>query len=151
MAKYLRRSLIFLLSVVIASVLASIFSTQFVLSDLAKAGAPVGLSDRMSMTVYDALNLPKLYGIFIFITLLIAFPAAGLVFNKMKIKRTFIYIVAGCVGFLVMLILMKGAFFGVDLIAGARSITGKLFQALAGGVAGYVFARLTTPKFLEES
>lgn len=143
MIKYLRRPLVFLLSVVIATILASVFSTQFVIGDLATAGAPVGFSERLSMTTYDAINLSQLYGVFIAIGLLIAFLAAGLVYRKAQIKRPLIYIVAGMACFIVMLYLMKAVFFGVPIIAGARSSLGLAFQALAGGIAGYVFARLT--------
>ncbi|NNC38822.1 MAG: hypothetical protein EX271_04415 [Acidimicrobiales bacterium] len=146
MGKFLRRPLVFILSVVVATVLASIFSTQFVIGDLGKAGAPVGFGDRLSMTAYDIVNLGKLYGIFIFIGLLIAFLAAGLIYWKAQTKRPLIYIVAGMMCFVVMLHLMKLVFFGVPIIAGARSIIGLAFQAIAGGIAGYVFARLTTPK-----
>lgn len=145
MGKYLRRPLAFIFSVLIATLIASIFSTQFVFAGLADAGAPIGFGDRLSMTVYDAINLGKLYGVFIFIGLLIAFLAAGLVTRKAQTKRPLIYVVAGMVCFIVMLYLMKAVFFGVPIIAGARSGLGLAFQALAGGVAGYIFARLTPP------
>jgi len=151
MATKLRRSMIFLLSVAVATVTASIFSTQFVISALGKAGAPVGFGDRMSMTAYDVANLGPVYGMFILIGLLIAFLAAGLVYKKVQTKRPLIYIVAGMVCFVVMLHLMKAVFFGVPIIAGARSGIGLLFQAIAGGIAGYVFAKLTTPKPAEDA
>lgn len=145
MTKYLRRPLIFILSVVLATVIASFFSTQFVIGDLAKVGAPIGFSERLSMTAYDAVNLGKLYGVFIFIGLFIAFLAAGLFYKITQTKRPLIYVVAGMVCFIVMLQLMKAVFFGVPIIAGARSGVGLIFQALAGGIAGLFFANFTKP------
>ena len=146
MGKYLRRPLIFILCVVIATVLASIASTQFVLADLATAGAPVDLGTRLSMTVYDVINLGPSYGIFIAIALLLAFLASGWASKKTGMSRSLIYCVAGGVSFIVMFFCMKAAFFGIDLIAGSRSGLGKGAQALAGVIAGFIFAKLTPPK-----
>lgn len=150
MNKFRRRPYAFILSVLLATILASIFSTQFVLFDLLNAGAPVDFKTRMSMTGYDALHLGPLYSIFISIGLLVAFLAAGFTYRKAQIKRPLIYTIAGMACFIVMLYLMKAVFFGVPIIAGARSGLGLAFQALAGGVAGYVFARLTSPQPEEE-
>lgn len=150
MSKNKRRPLVFMLSVLIATVVATIFSTQFVIHDLGKAGAPVGFADRMSMTFYDIANMGPVYGMFILIGLIIAFLAAGWVYKKAQMKRPLIYIVAGMICFIVMLFLMQAVFFGVPIIAGARSGIGLLFQAIAGGIAGFVFAKLTTPKLKED-
>ncbi len=85
----------------------------------------------------------QLYAIFITIGLLIAFLVAGLMTRKINKKRRLIYTLAGAACFIVMLYLMKAVFFGVPIIGGARSTLGLSFQALAGGIAGYVFAKLT--------
>lgn len=146
MRKFGKIVLAFILSVILAILLASLFSTQFVIADLQQAGAKVGWSDRLSMTLYDLGHLGRLYGIFIFLGLLIAFLAATLVHYLAKTRRKLIYVVAGMTCFVVMLYLMQAVFFGVPIIAGARSGLGLVFQALAGGFAGYVFARLTGRK-----
>jgi len=135
----------FLASVITATVLASLFQTQFVVTDLNQIGANIDLADRLKMTGYDIAHLSRLYGIFIFIGMAIAYSAGALLFRRVKTKRTLIYVVAGMCCFLVMLFLMKQVFFGVAIIAGARSGLGLAFQALAGGIAGYLFARLTAP------
>ena len=143
MKKFGKTFLMFILSVVIATVVATLFSTQFVIAGLEGAGAVIGLGDRIDMSFYDLSHLGRLYGIFIFIGLGIAFLFAALIHHFAKTKRLLIYIVAGTACFVVMLYLMQAVFFGVPIIAGARSGVGLACQALAGGIAGYVFARLT--------
>jgi len=146
MKKFGKIFLVFILSVIIATLVASLFSTQFVIAALEQSGAKVGWGDRINMTLYDIGHLGLLYSLFITIGLLIAFLAAGFVHRKVKTKRTLIYVVAGMTCFVVMLYLMQAVFFGVPIIAGARSTVGLAFQALAGGLAGYVFAWLTGGK-----
>ncbi len=143
MGRIIKTGLIFILSVVIATLLATLFSSQFVLGGLAGAGAKISLGERLGMTLYDLGHLGPLYGIFILIGLATAFLAAALVYRFAKTKRALIYVVAGMACFVVMLYLMQAVFFGVPIIAGARSTLGLAFQALAGGLAGYVFARMT--------
>jgi hypothetical protein len=135
----------YLASVIIATLLASIFSTQFVIAGLNEAGASISMTERISMTGYDFINMGKLYGMFIALGLAIAFVAAVVVYHFAKVGRPIVYIVAGMMCFIVMLHLMKAVFFDVQLIAGARSLLGLAFQALAGGIAGYAFAWLTRP------
>jgi len=146
MRRFGKLVLIFILSVIIATLAASLFSTQFVIAALERSGAKVGWGGRLDMTLYDLGHLGLVYGIFIFIGLLIAFLAAGLVHRFAKTRRPLIYVVAGMTSFVVMLYLMQAVFFGVPIIAGARSTLGLAFQALAGGIGGYVFARLTGTK-----
>lgn len=143
MKKFGKTFLAFILSVLIATVVATLFSTQFVIAGLEGVGAVIGLGDRIDMTFYDLRHLGLLYGIFIFIGLAIAFSLAALLHRTAKTKRKLIYVIAGTACFVVMLYLMQAVFFGVPIIAGARSTLGLVFQALAGGLAGYVFARLT--------
>lgn len=141
--KFGKTVLVFILSVIIATLVASLFSTQFVIAGLEQAGAKVGWGDRLDMTLYDLGHFGPVYGIFIFLGLLIAFLTAGLIHHFAKTKRPLIYIVAGMTSFVVMLYLMQAVFFGVPIVAGARSTMGLAFQALAGGLAGYAFARIT--------
>ncbi len=139
------KTLACLASVVTATVLACLFQTQFVISDLNNIGANINVVERLKMTGYDISNLSMLYGIFIFIGLGIAFLAGALLYKIVKTQRVLIYMVAGMACFIVMLFLMKQVFFGVSIIAGSRSGLGLAFQAFAGGIAGYLFARLTAP------
>lgn len=117
--------------------------TQMVIGGLNDLGANIGLSQTLSMTAYDLTYLSQLYGAFIFIALLIAFIAGGLVFRFAKFGRPIIYTVAGGTAMLVMLYAMKNAFFGVHLIAGASDTVGISLQVFAGAVGGLLFERLS--------
>lgn len=143
MRRFGKTFLIFILSVLAATVVACMFSTQFVIAALEGSGADVSWAARLDMTLYDLGHLGLVYGIIIFIGLAIAFPVAALIYRFVKTKRPLIYAAAGMASFVVMLYLMQAVFFGVPIIAGARSTMGLAFQALAGGIAGYVFACLT--------
>ena len=146
MKKFGKTFLAFILSVLIATLLATLFSTQFVIGGLEDVGAKISFGTRLDMSLYDLSHLGRVYGIFILIGLGIAFPVAALVYRFAKTKRPLIYIIAGMTCFVVMLYLMQAVFFGVPIIAGARSGLGLTFQALAGGISGYVFAKLTERK-----
>lgn len=143
MRNILLRILAFIVSLLTAVILATFFSTQFILAGLKTAGADVSFGERLSMSLYDIINMGPIYAIFTFLGLGVAFLSAGLVFYFAKTKRMLIYIVAGAACFLVMLYLMKAVFFGVPIIGGARTPLGLAFQALAGGISGYVFVKLT--------
>ncbi len=147
MRKLFKNLSAWLASAIITTVLASVFSTHSVIANLAEMGAKPDLSERLSMTLYDITHMGGLYGIFIAIALLIAFIAAGLVNRWTVAPRTMIYVGAGMVAMLVMMLLMRQAFFGVDIIAGARTFSGKVWQMVAGGLGGLVFARLTCRRF----
>lgn len=132
-------------------VLASIFmalagvivQTQFVLSALAGAGAQVSPGDRLSMTLADIAGLGPLYLVFIVIGFVIAFLAGALVVRFTPLPRALVYGAAGAVCMFVMLALMREVFFGVPVIAGARSLAGELSQAICGALAGVFYAWVT--------
>jgi len=146
MRKFGKVFLGFLLSIIIAALTASLLSTQFVVAGLEQAGAQIDWGTRIDMTLYDLGHMGSLYGGIIFLGFGIAFPAAALVHHFAKTKRTFIYVVAGMTSFLVILYLLQTVFFGVQIVAGARTTLGIAVQALTGGLGGYVFAKLTRQK-----
>lgn len=132
-----------LAAVITCTVLASFVSTQRVIGSLNEAGTSIGLGERLSMASYDIIHFGTLYGIFILLAFLIAFSVGGLLFKKIRYGRGIIYVVAGSVAMLVMLLLMQSVFFGVPIVGGARTGIGLALQMLAGGVGGYIFHRLT--------
>ena len=148
--KTLKQILILILKFLLASgvvtVLASIFSTQRVVSGLGAIGGKVGLGDRLSMTAYDAMHFGSLYWIFISLAFLLAFISAWLLHKGVKFGRPVIFTVAGMAAMLVMLLAMEQVFFGVPIVAGARDSFGFLLQMFAGGIGGFVYAKLTTSK-----
>jgi len=69
-----------------------------------------------------------------------------IVSKRINLSRRLIFTSAGIVAILVMLNLMQRVFFGVPIIGGARESFGNILQALAGGIGGWVYAKLTTKK-----
>lgn len=129
-----------LLATVITAVIATAASSQFVIIGLTQAGATIPLGERLRMAGQDLIDLGFLYAVFIAIAFAIAFFIAGLLARKIPSRRTVIFTVAGAVAMAVMLLAMERVFFGVPLIAGARSDPGFAAQMLCGALGGYVFA-----------
>lgn len=147
---FILKLLILFLKVLLASaitmLIASIFSTQKVIGGLGDVGGQVQFGDRISMTIYDAVHFGSLYWGFITIAFLIAFIAAWALHKGVKFGRPIIFAVAGAVAMLVMLLAMEQVFFGVPIVAGARDVIGLLLQMLAGGIGGFIFAKLSASR-----
>ncbi|MGJ8560448.1 MAG: hypothetical protein ACSHX3_09450 [Litorimonas sp.] len=120
--------------------------TQNVIARLSDIGADVGIGQRLSMTVYDLIYLGSLYIIFVSIGTLVAYLLGLFVYRFAGFGRPVVFAVAGAVAMLVMLLLMKQAFFGIHMIAGARDGLGIALQMIAGALGGLVFAWLTARK-----
>lgn len=151
MSRILKHIVAWLAAVIAVVLLGVIFQTQNIISRLGNLDANVSFGERLSMTTYDIIHLGSLYGIFIAIALAIAFLASGLAYRFAKFGRPIIYAVAGGVAVLVMLFLMKRAFFDVHIIAGARDGLGISLQMLAGAIGGFVFAKLTATQIIKTS
>lgn len=124
--------------------------TQNVLAKLSEIGADVSFGERLSMTGYDIFHLGSIYVLFVGMAFAVAFLAGGLVFRIAKFGRPIIFMVAGAVALLVMLMLMKEVFFNTHVIAGARDSFGLGLQMLAGALGGFVFARVSLPKTTDQ-
>ncbi|MEM7360197.1 MAG: hypothetical protein AAF431_13935 [Pseudomonadota bacterium] len=134
----------FIAAVVTASILASIFSTQFVIAALQNIGVAIPLGTRLSMTV-DDLNILQTLLAVVGACFLVGFIIAGLAQRKLGGNRKIWYLVAGGSALLATLILMN-TILQLMPIAGARTIAGLLMQGVAGAVGGWVFAWLSKPK-----
>lgn len=130
---------------VLTTVIAVFLQTQNVVARLNAVDAGIGFSERLGMTGYDIQHLGSLYGIFVLGGLLVAFLAGLVVYRLAGFGRPVVFAVAGAVAMLVMLLLMKQAFFGIHIIAGARDMLGIGLQMLAGGLGGLLFERLFRP------
>ena len=75
----------------------------------------------------------------IFVGLLIAFITARIIAIWSSIKKSTLYAMAGGAALLAIVALMPLAFYNLDLIAGARTLVGKVYLVLAGVLAGYYF------------
>jgi hypothetical protein len=125
------------------AVSATALSSAMVLAMLTEVGAPLGAGDMARMIIDDLAGFGPLYGALIAVALAIAFLAAAVVTRAVRPLRPVVFAVAGAAAMAVMLTLMEQVFFGVQLVAGARTPPGFLMQAGAGAAAGLVFAALT--------
>lgn len=133
----------FLLAVITTAILATAFSTQFVLAGITRFGAEVGVMERLEMTVTDVISMGPVYAILIAIGFLIAFSIAALTLKLLPAWRIGVYMGAGAAALLAILFGAEQVFFGNALISGAKDTMGITAQAIAGGVGGYLFAKLT--------
>ena len=139
-----------LIAVIATATLAVVFQTQRVIAMMGAVGGEVTLSERLSMTLYDLKHLGSLYGIFIFIALLIALTAALFLSRAKPSLSKYFYMGAGAIAMIVLLFTMKQAFFDVHIIAGARDGFGQALQMLAGAFGGYMFWRLRQTRLTAE-
>lgn len=130
-----------LASVAATSVLASVFSTQFVLAALQDLGVEITLAQRVSMTLADFGILP-LMGMAVAACFLVGFSIAVLAARFAGGDRRYWLVAAGATALVVELLIMR-ATLGLMPISGARSTAGLFAMGIAGGVGGWLFARLT--------
>jgi hypothetical protein len=136
---YLRLCTHFLVAVVFAFVIASLFHSQFVMAELAKVGVEISLNDRLSMSIDDLLGLYPTYGIVIAVSYFIAFSVTNLLTKRFKLSPYILYCLAGGIGVAVALLAMH-PILNITLLAGARSNFGFACQCLAGAIGGAMFA-----------
>ena len=133
----------YLAAVVIMMALGVLAQSLFVLRGLAEVGADISFAAALSMIADDWMGLGPNYAIFIALGFVVALPAAALVGRIAPLPRPLVFAAAGLVCIAVMLTLMKEVFFGVQIIAGARSLAGFWAQAIMGALAGLAFAIVT--------
>lgn len=138
----MRLFLSFAAAVLSAALVASIFSSQLVVAGLQDVGADINMSARIRMTL-DDLAIIKAFAALMSLCFLIGFLLARFLRGKLGGSRTLWLACAGAASWLSTLLIMS---YVLQLmpVAGARSVTGLLLQALAGGIGGAVFARLST-------
>ena len=151
MKKFIRHTFfVFIPAWAVGFILASIFHTTSVLTELAKIDVCVGLSDWLFMIGQDLLGLLPTYGVIIAVTLALAFFITQYLIKRIYSRRTesvpfptrlALFSAAGAISYWLMLMAMQ-PILNVTLIAGARSLEGLLAQCLAGLIAGCVFAYL---------
>ena len=118
-------------------VIAVVLNSQFV---MAAHDVPISFADRLNMTAFDVSNM-GLYLVIILIALLLGFAIAALVKRFLPGLARYAYPVAGAAAIATVLGLMYMQFQTVP-ISGARSALGFLSQVLAGGIGGWIFARI---------
>ncbi len=138
----------FVAAVVVATAVACVIGTQFVLAALTGIGVEISVSERFATTWYDLVNFGFIpspafgfsYALVIGIGLVIAFIAAAAMSHFLPRFRTIIYTVAG--GVAIVTFLSASFFvFGVVLFAFAQTPMGLISQAAAGAAGGWIFAK----------
>lgn len=143
---FFRVAIAYLVAVIAMAASGTIVQTQFVLGALSDVGADIALSDRVSMTIADLAGFGPTYAGFIAIGFAVAFLAGWAVIRLTSLPRGAVYGAAGAVCMGLMLVLMEKVFFGVPVIAGARTGAGFAAQVVLGGLWGWVFALLARQK-----
>ena len=133
----------FLISLIIATFLVVTHTTATNLIWLQSINMPVDLQLALSTMATDLVDMNS-RGAFpviglIFVGLLISFITARIIAIWSGIKKPYLYALAGGTALLAIVALMPLAFYNLDLIAGARTLAGKVYLVLAGMVAGYYF------------
>lgn len=131
----------FIISVMCAFLLASLFHTQFVLHELVSLGVVVDFNTRVNASFDDVVGLAPLYGSVIALALCIGFSMAKLVQTRITSQATWLFPLAGFVAMMTVLLVMQ-PIMDITLLAGARSLFGKFCQGFAGLFGGLVFIHL---------
>lgn len=134
-------TLAWVLAVLLAYSLATLFATQSVIGHLADMGIPLSLGERLQMTASDQLGMTGMYLPLIAVGMLIAMLVAGFLGRRSPQRRTRLFMLAGAVAMISIHLALNWSF-DITLVAVARSPLGLLSQALAGTAGAYLFTRL---------
>ena len=77
--------------------------------------------------------------VLISIGLVISFGVTWIVLRLIKTQKKYAYGIAGAVALAFIFYLMPLLFFGVDMLAGARTLTGKIILVICGYLGGHFF------------
>lgn len=144
MSILIRYTAAFVAAVLCTSLLASIFSTQFVIASLQEVGAQVSFGTRVVMTFGD-LKILKLLGLVTAACFFIGFLVAAACNRFIHNSRRAWFTLAGACALVTTLLLLSWQL-QLMPIAGARTSLGLAFQGLAGACGGYLFAKLSSTK-----
>ena len=146
----IKKILFFLLSILLTSFLVGAQTTILNLMWLSSLEMPVTLMVYISSIFKDfymlslspvvgmlPISIPPLLPTLIFLGFLISFSVAWLALKWVKIEKKYAYGIAGAVALFFIVYLMPVVFFGVDMLAGARTPLGKLSLIICGYVGGH--------------
>ncbi len=139
--KLIKISAAWLAAALLASVGASIASSQSVIGALIDVGASISFSQRISMTINDLAILQTLLPVMAACTL-VGFIVAYWCHRFFAGSRPLWYIAAGATSIACTLLLMS-AVMNLMPIAGARDWAGMLLISVSGGLGGWLFSFFT--------
>ena len=146
----IKKILFFLLSILLTSFLVGAQTTILNLMWLSSLEMPVTLLVYISSIFKDfymlslspvvgmlPISIPPLLPTLIFLGFLISFSVTWLALKWVKVEKKYAYGIAGAVALFFIVYLMPVVFFGVDMLAGARTPLGKLSLIICGYVGGH--------------
>ncbi|MEO1955674.1 MAG: hypothetical protein ABGX42_03640 [Gammaproteobacteria bacterium] len=146
----IKKILFFLLSILLTSFLVGAQTTILNLMWLSSLEMPVTLMVYISSIFKDfymlslspvvgmlPISIPPLLPTLIFLGFLISFSVTWLALKWVKVEKKYAYGIAGAVALFFIVYLMPVVFFGVDMLAGARTPLGKLSLIICGYVGGH--------------
>lgn len=131
----------FLPAVVLTFLLASIFSTQANLAQVQAMGLDVDWATRLSTTVQDIVGMASSYLLLIAIAFAVALPVASWLARRFPAMRGLLFALAGFTAIAALHLALQSAL-GIHVIAATRSMSGFLWQCLAGVAGAYLYYRL---------
>lgn len=151
----IKQSISFLVAVTIATVLLITQTTVTNIAWLFSMEMPVDTSVMVSMFIGDLISMnfkgEVPVGVLIFVGMLISFLVTRIALIWVNIDKRYLYALAGGIAMFAIVGLMPLALYNLDLIAGARSLLGKVYLICSGMIAGYYFGARQTEESTDEN
>jgi len=151
----IKQSISFLVAVTIATVLLITQTTVTNIAWLFSMEMPVDTSVMVSMFIGDLISMnfkgEVPVGVLIFVGMLISFLVTRIALIWVNIDKRYLYALAGGMAMFAIVGLMPLALYNLDLIAGARSLLGKVYLFCSGMIAGYYFGARQTEESTDEN
>jgi len=151
----IKQSISFLVAVTIATVLLITQTTVTNIAWLFSMEMPVDTSVMVSMFIGDLISMnfkgDVPVGVLIFVGMLISFLVTRIALIWVNIDKRYLYALAGGMAMFAIVGLMPLALYNLDLIAGARSLLGKVYLICSGMIAGYYFGARQTEESTDEN
>lgn len=135
-------ALSFILAVLLATLLASIFQTQSNLAALQALGAPVPLAVRLGTTGLDLIGFGPVFALLCAMAFALALPVAAWGARRVPLLQLAIFALAGAVAICTVLTLANLLAPMPTLIAADRSDAGRLGLMACGAAGALLFALL---------
>jgi len=132
----------FFAAVIAAYLLGAIFISQGNIASIIAMDFDVSVAQRFEAALHDVMHMTNIYLPVIAVSYFVSMPVARLIIKYVPQQRAILYALAGAVGLVAIHLIMKMVL-GLTGIAATRTFVGLLAQAIAGGVGGYLFHRIS--------
>ena len=139
-----RRILAFIVAVAVAYLASVVLSAQVALGEVASYGLSASFTQRVETSFLDLVGMLRMYLPLVAVSFLVAMPVSAVALKWVPVPRWLGYVIGGALGLWALHMIMF-AVFGIHAIPATRFTSGMASQALAGALAGYLFARLSRP------